>query len=1021
MSTDPKPDSNLRQILLDKAWNASSVEEYSDLVSQLGDEELGSSKGEVAYAVFQSLKRFTFDDPNDAEPFITQHLWKWCLKPKKDDGAHPTYSSSGMQQLLEEWIYQYKREDCLTIRDRLLAKVESTWDGNLSKELIWLTTSIGVLTSSLFAKLEKLAADRSNPLNDTAIGALVYHGLQPKKRDWLLDLVAEKVKKKDMSRGCILAVQDWVGPHRTELAMQILNLALELHPNENHIDVSVVFSIASKVADRSPDNEELHKQIWNTFRQHYKTIRMTPSFANSCNTDRVVRDHIDWFLKDERMDGEAPDSYIKISRFQGLVQEKHLSAWDSPAAKPFKEVLRHYATLDTGNSGRGMTTRVRTKQEAWELALTAGCDQLESWVEQAVLDETSAHAANYVAEVFACVRPQHLPKKMLDSIATVGQIDANGFEWTRHLGMIELAKSCSDSASMDALLNFGLTRRGNVLLSTLNAITDCALTRIREGDASVVDKVLSKTTHDSKKHHREASISAFCLLAIEQVVPQDKLSQLWSFATDDRLDEYSRCCALEAIGLSKLPLNDDQVKKLIETVKFDESDIGWRALEVLIRKNLSLGEHWQLEKLGIEEKDGRLVHGDAESAIWWQAFLIGLLFRKSEKQYCYCVASIIEHSDSQSLYQLLNPIETAGADCPEVVASSLINRIKKSNGRFSADTELFRVLLALSEKELIGLCKFDGISNWLPVARSSLCEAVGKVALQSHSLAEEAMATLAGFTGDASFQVRRTAYRALSKKDPTHISLLCAMLSSSNDIELRKRAAEAVSWLPRSSYSDELIEEFGLAWDRESQVREVYKGTIQRRRNKELKDNYTEKLLAKCTSDKGVAKTYKYGRALEKLGDDETIESINSFFTGNVLKPNVGHYLSRLRKTIQKNWKKKTEKWPEPWEHEKGFIEEVSATLLIPGHDPLEVQLKLSCRYRKDPSKLNDWTAIAVAKEGDVSLVFNPPTETVEIRIQDRESAKANIFNLNWLLNGSKAVFTLGAASNYPEKRNKSE
>ena len=147
-----------------------------------------------------------------------------------------------------------------------------------------------------------------------------------------------------------------------------------------------------------------------------------------------------------------------------------------------------------------------------------------------MLNETNANAANEIAEVFACVRPRQLPRRMLDAIATTQPVEDDGFEWTRHLGMIELAGSCCDSECMDALLNFGLTRRGNVLLSTLNAITDCAITRIREGDNSVADKVLAKTTPDSKKHHREASISAFCILAIEQVVHEDKLPRLWDLS-----------------------------------------------------------------------------------------------------------------------------------------------------------------------------------------------------------------------------------------------------------------------------------------------------------------------------------------------------------------------------------------------------------------------------------------------------------------------------------------------------------
>ncbi len=1015
MSTDSNSKNSPKQELLEKIWNAASVDEFSELISLIDEDGFGAAAWELAYTVFQSMKRFTFDEPSLAQPFITDHLWVWCLKPKEDGPANPTYSSHGMQQLLEDWMYQYKRKEYLPIRSALLDKVNSVWDSHLSKELIWLTTSIGFRTDDIAQKLQQIANDVSHPLNDTAIGALVYHGIEPDRRDWLFDIVLGKLKSKELSRGCILVVQDLVGPHRTELAIELLNLALEQFPDGKHIDVSVAFSVASKVADRTPNDLDLHKQIWSIFRQHYRTISMTPSFADSCDNELVVPDHIGWFLDCELMNGEAPGAYIKLSRMSSLSKENHTLSWDDSATPEFSAALRHYATLDTENTGRAVSTRLRVKEEAWQVALTAGCEEIETWIEEAVMNETNAHAANNVAKIASCIRPQTLSQRMLDAIKAVPS-NEEGFEWTRHLGMIELARSCSDPECLDALLNFGLTRDGHVLLSTVDAITDCALTRIREGDLDVVDKILEKTGQASEKRHRNAAISAFCILVIEQAVPATHLNPLWQFAMDQELDNYSRCSALEAIGFSELPLLGEQLEQLVDVAKQDESDVGWRALELLIRRNLLAEDEWYFEKLGIHKNGDTLTYELPETETWWQTFLTGQLFMDSPERYSFCIASMIDQSKTQSLYQLLNSIEFVGRNSPDVVTVALLNRIEKSNGRAWADTELFRVLLAVSEESLMNLAKSDGVKNWLPVARSSLCEAVGEIAANGQEFSGEAMAALGGFTGDASFQVRRTAFRALGKTNSTYVSHLGAALSGSNDIELRKRGAEAVSWLPRAIYSDSEIEALGLGWDREAQVKEIYKGTIQRRRNEELKKMYTDRLLSNCMSDGGVKRTYRYARALEKLGDDETIQSINSFVRDNRLSPNVGHYLNRLNKTIKKNWKKVTDKWPEPWEHEKGFIEDIKGTIVIPGTGALEVQLKMCCRYRKNPSKLNDWNAIAVAQEGTVSLGFDLPDEKVELQIPDRDPAQAYIFGLSWQLNGTQAVFALGAGSNYPEK-----
>jgi len=634
-------------------------------------------------------------------------------------------------------------------------------------------------------------------------------------------------------------------------------------------------------------------------------------------------------------------------------------------------------------------------------------------IEKAVLDETNAIAANDVSNAVACISTKNLPPKLLELVSTTQAFDDDDSDWIRHLGMIEIARSCGDRKSFEALLNFGLTRRGNVLISTLNAIVDCALTRIREGDKDVVEKVLLKTRTDSKKHHREASIAAFCALSIEGKVPDEMLLHLWEFAVDADLDQYSRCSSLEAIGRSNFKLTPIQFDKLVSLAQTDDSDIGWRALEILVRRDQGLKHEWQSKKLGIEKHDKGLIINDPEKVTWWQAFLISLQFREHPKELAACVAAIVEKAPNAAMYQALNSLVELGGQCSEIVARALVRRIGESNGYGRTDTELFRVLQIVSEKKLLTLAKAYDVKEWLPIARTALCESIGRIAIDSRSNSEEALVWLRGFTGDASFQVRRSAYRALSKADPDRLGVFCSALCHSSSIEARKRAAECAAWLPRDRYTDRAVEELGLAWDRESKVREVWKGMIQQRRNRQLSQIYLDKLLSGCVGENGVLKTYRYARALERLGDDETIDLIENFLEKNILRSHVGHYLEKLHKAIKKNWKKVTDKWPDPWTHESGFIEEVEAKI-IPGMHPLEVSLKLSCRYRRSPSNRSDWSAVAIAREGEVSLGFGLPSEAIEIQIPEREIAKAHVFGLDWTINDTHAIFTLRAASDYP-------
>ena len=547
-----------------------------------------------------------------------------------------------------------------------------------------------------------------------------------------------------------------------------------------------------------------------------------------------------------------------------------------------------------------------------------GCKTTDDWIETAVLDETNPSAANDVAKIAACLPAKKLNDRFHQSILTVPADDDS--EWIRHLGLIEIARSCADRKSFETLLNFGLARRGDVLISTLDAITECAEQRMRSGDSDVVEQVLLKTDKACKDHHQKAAIAVFCQLVNADTVTLDITGRLWDFARDASRDEYSRSRSLESICLSKLSISETERDYLVELAKCEGDEIGWRAIEVLIRQNLITSPlpDWLSKRLGVEAE----VHGTydfiSDDAITgWSAYLVGLLFRERPAEFTRAISSAISQFSPEAFYQIVGSLEFLGHRCPDEVCRAIINRITRSNNMSQADTEAIRVLRNISEKKLLTLTKAVVWRDWLPVGRASLCEMIGAVAVRNPALREEATTCLLEFAKDASFQVRRSAFRALSKADHQQLSNLCQ--SQTGDVEFRKRGAEACTWLPGDVYSDELIGQFGYSWDEEPSVRDVFKGTIQRRYRLKLANQYLDRVLKDCQKEDGVLLTYRYGHALESLGDDETADLIQNFLDDHAevtrdetLEPHVRHYLRKVQKAIRKNWKDETKKWPEP-------------------------------------------------------------------------------------------------------------
>ncbi|MFT5524179.1 MAG: hypothetical protein ACI9HK_002130 [Pirellulaceae bacterium] len=839
---------------------------------------------------------------------------------------------------------------------------------------------------------------------------MVGLGVPASRVDSLLDIVVSKLQANQMTRGCIHAVQELPGPARTELATEVLRVAETL--DEENMDFSLAFSVASKVAERSPENYELHKDIWKVFSRHWRTIRMTPNYASSCDVADTVAFHISRLLADNNASDKESGAYILLSRLSELVKANQLAGWSDSVSEKFVAKLQRLATLDTKIEGRFGTITLRLKQEAWETALVAGVQQVDQWIDAAVLDETNAGAAHSVSEIAACIRPSELSDRLLDALRQ----ESDEADWTQHLGMTDLARSCSNRQSFDALLNFGLTKNGNVLLSTVHAITDCALTRIREGDTDVVEKVLAQTDPSREHRHRVAAIDVFCDLAMEGLVFDNDLTRLWGFALDENLDEFSRFHAFEAIGQSDIEINPERRDQLVEFA-LNGGELGWRSCAVLVKRELAtIEDEWLREKLRLSRSDHGVELADEREIAVWQAYLIGWMFRRQPDIFAPAVAQVISVHSDQSLYQIFHAFEHLDRGCPFNVVVSLVMRVIKSNSSGHTNLDLIRMLRRISPSQLLALVKARDWPNWMPVAKATLCEMVEATASNFPEHRNDGIALLHDFVRDASFQVRRSAYRGLANVSPEQLYDLAVRWSRTGDVELRKRGAESVAWLPRDVYPDQEILRIGFGWDEEPSVRDSFKGSVERRRQLQLSRQYLKTLLQGCLKSNGVLETYRFARALEQIGDDETAAKIDDFIESQrPMIANIGHYLKKTAKAIRKNWKKETEKWPEPWSHETGIVETVKGQLLVPGKEPIDAVFTLQCRHRNSPSELGEWSATAVADRTPGMIGFDLPDEPVVLHLENRGDANAYVFGLGWRDNGNTAVFTLGGGlSDFP-------
>lgn len=1008
----------LRDALYSQLKSARSLDDLRVLLSGIEQhrDAIGlEHSAELARITLANIASVTIDKPADAADVICKSLLPWCFlqADSEEPSSKVDLETSKLRGLLRTWVYQYPSHEIVGLRSEVLQEIQERLAINPTKELLWTIGAIGYRSPDLTAMLWTVM-QKDDSIADSVRGTLAGLGCEPKDRERLLDIVNERLEVRELTPGILIAVQELVGPHRMDIALKMLTLAVAMYPREDHADFASAVNAATRAVQRCPEDQASHQTIWEMLRLHGKTVRMSSNYAYRCDTQGTIGDHVNWMLVDSNENSGEVKTYTGLSRLRELVTPQQLAGWDGVKTFEFFELLKRYCQTDTRMVGKFATTSLHLKNAAWETALMAGAP-VEKWLEAAVMGETNAYAAHDVCKILSCLRIDRLPESLLRAIVEAERFNEDDERLFRQRGLIEVARSSGSCEAFEALLHFGFTIEDEVLLSTIDAITDVAIYRLNNGDQDVYERVLAMTMIGNQKSHRDGAIAAFCRMATCGHVHGDWLRHLWDFVTSDGMDAYSRCAALEAIAHTKSKETDEWAESIRQIAKSDESDVGWRACEAMILRDwlTTDDESWIFQRLGVIECDSKLELADPATYADWQAFVGGLLFQKDQSRFCNVVSGILEYASTACVFQVLPSLRHHGADCPENVSDALERRIRMSNERGSTNTEFFSTLGAISPSRLLTLSMSPNLRDWLVEGRTALCEAIRSLAINDEECRIEALDCLVPMMRDAAFQVRRSAYRAVAEVDVHSLELVCEPWSKSADIELCKRAAEAVAWLPISSYPDEVVLEFGFAWDAEPSVRGVWKDVLVSRRERSWAKNYLDSILS--SSPSVTSESYRYGRALAKLGDDDSIRRIDEFLTrqGGNLPPNVRHWLKKIASDIRSNWRKKTLEWPEPWSHETGTIEKLTGNLVFKDGKQLKVQLSLWCRHRSGPSDLGEWGGSA--EDLDRKIPFHlDACDEVEIRISGRESAMAQVSQSHWASTTTKLV--LRGTGPYPNK-----
>lgn len=860
-----------------------------------------------------------------------------------------------LRENIRNWVYQYPYDQMVNVRLDLLSCLEARIRKNPIESHFWCVSKIGFRTESLDSLLWDIALSE-NEFWETAASTLIATGLRQDEEARILSLVATLVQNGNDEHVARIAIQEIVGPRRMDIAEAYLVQSLGKDATERSFGPSLSVAVVTRAVDRCDDDHPMHDRIWNILRDHEKIVRMSDEYGFRCNSASVVLDFFQWLKKSENVESDHWP-YINLSRLAEFVKPRHLAGLRQVNDEAVVGQLVGLVEKDTNLQGEYITTDSKVKSMALEALLCLGFQPTESFVATAVLDESSGSISHGVAELLACVGLPELPDRLYELVKSGQQSDDSDSDYFfRNRGLQELTQSCRSRKAFEAILNFGFTYENEVLLSTVDAITDVAIARIKADDKDVVELLISSTDLERPIHNRQAAASVFCRLTSRGYVASEFSHHLRNFTRDKSLGQATQEDALQATATGRFEIAEDWKREIIELASQQDSPLCWEALEVIIRRDWHFAaiEPLVMTKLAIVSNAHTLRVINPESLSGWQAYLLGLLYDKDPDRHSAAVASVLSDSPNDVFYQLIKPILRSGPRTPSSVIRALRSRIEQINNEYSTDTDLLSVLSQVSPVSLLQLSRSKKWSRWMVEGRVALCEATSRAAKEN--LTE----TFLPFIQDAAYQVRRSAYRALATKDHKLLHSMYQLWNASGEIENEKRAAELLEWLPQESYPDEVIRDMGFQGHREPSVRRAFKDVLQQRRRRTWANGYVDRLLALSNSHlENFGEVFRLSRAIAALGDDGSKQRIEHLLDEPTLPTFIRNLLTQTIKQLDKQWKQTTSKWPEPWSHVVGAIEECAATFVKSDGSVFSANARLWRKHRYDQTEKYSWGGIA--------------------------------------------------------------
>ena len=484
-------------------------------------------------------------------------------------------------------------------------------------------------------------------------------------------------------------------------------------------------------------------------------------------------------------------------------------------------------------------------------------------------------------------------------------------------------------------------------------MADTSAALISAGEVGVADRLWHATSFGQPEYRRAAAAAALGRLVRRNLLRPLPVDRLIGLVEDDSLDRYARIEVLKGIGYLPAeiapPLIVEWLRRSIsalppgagESREATAADFRLAALAALARLGLLTSDPDALRHhLGLRQ-EGTTWRWERSIALPGTPLVMGFLYSREPVLYAQAAADLLREGDWTTVVQLSPFLRSGLRPVPEAIVDSILERIRRA-GPEMGEPELLPLLADIAPGRIVSE-SLSGMFGWPPQVRAALAEALARSPTPADLDRRENL--LLVLMGDGQYGVRREAFRAMARINPRGLRSLCtawALLTESNVgplerpfvIDMRRRAAEAAAWLESVPVEGPIAD---LACDSEPEVRAIFVRCQRERRDRDWASVYLRQVLA-ANDNASLLTAWKYGRALERVGDDDALDRLEER-RGHDVPPGVRHWIGRLIKTLRARWDDVTRSWPEPWFAQRGRLERVDARV---GQDDATMKI-VSC------------------------------------------------------------------------------